>query len=1256
MNRSSVDYTKVVETCNSLHGLISIGTLNFHSLPTEICALQGIAVDDQRWKWLDHEFLNQCYRGNIHPVFKALAFLIRHRYFTATFKVFQVSVCDRLLPIAIAKVRIYAVPLDIEGARYIRQWRQKWLAQYLSREFRSNWLVLMKVLDYSPRGWHGCSHHCTIDDFVNDSVLILPLNGSDKYIDPYLCPSSFHFTRWLDQLQYFVPQNRSEESLDTVVLRIYNNVAVPDMSGYKNREFKKKLGLASSGDLITSLINEYPYNSAVLPGVLSTLYPFQVKSLCRMLEKETLVQNLPVPYFKMIVSPSGKVYYFDMLDPGFYLNPELYTCPRGGILAENMGLGKTLICLSLICATKFDISTVPDNLMLYHDQSVRGKENTRCPGMKSLADICQDTIGRNSLPWKFFQDDLPQSVIDKLSRTNGFFRIGLTYSANQYGLRTKEKRMEQDEYQTLFMSNSTLLVVPENLFHQWNHELNKHIEPSYLSKLFVSDRFKQPIHNSNSTYTDNIPENVDQLIAYDLVLITAPLFARLSKKKSCTLRDLYWKRLIIDEGHSMSSKSSNLSILCNSIYAERRWAVTGTPTSGLTNLYMDEEEQIKEQSVEQSPSKKKRKYVVKSKFNVRDDLVKLGNLVSSYFKVEPFHSQPKLWNSAIVKNLSDSTFSTESNLKSLLDSLMVRHNLADVESDLKLPQLHHEAVFISPSYHNKLSINLFTAVLAVNAVSSEREGSDYMFDPSNRQQLRRLVNNLQLSTFYWTGFQLEDVKTLIGIAKHCLKKTTPAGDPFFGNSDRELLQRSLSAAYEAIHNPGWRTASMLHEMQYFVQGLPYPFIRTYGLGVLESLGLGVFGAPHLAAIQEFYYKNRFMDMDDETALTAKLESGSQKFWENYWNDSARKDNSKFKKQESTHDFDVHGLKEALEDDLRQTRGDFKISPSKSSSGSQDWNSTRDSLTNEVGGGLKITGEKKLVHNVVSGADVKKATILGSASAKLSYLASRLVDHQRQGVKSIVFFEFEDSAYYLTELLDILGVNYILYATFIGAGQRSNNLADFDSHNSEALGGITLIMDLRLASHGLTIISATRVYFLSPVWQRSVEAQAIKRAHRIGQTHEVYVETLVLRDTLEEEIYKRRERNEPQQEKSDTARQYVIDDTGMQQFILKHNFLPTEGEESEYASFTALDLNGGENEQPDENVDSLLSHKSVQVLQNHTWYKNWRMYLFNPDNLQKLNAAKKQKASLEQLNSELVEGKPEMASRKIPHKQRKRVRF
>lgn len=54
------------------------------------------------------------------------------------------------------------------------------------------------------------------------------------------------------------------------------------------------------------------------------------------------------------------------------------------------------------------------------------------------------------------------------------------------------------------------------------------------------------------------------------------------------------------------------------------------------------------------------------------------------------------------------------------------------------------------------------------------------------------------------------------------------------------------------------------------------------------------------------------------------------------------------------------------------------------------------------------------------------------------------------------------------------------------------------------------MNVKLAIYGLHLAAASRVFFISPIWQPNIEAQAVKRAHRIGQMRPVYVETLVLK--------------------------------------------------------------------------------------------------------------------------------------------------
>lgn len=53
-----------------------------------------------------------------------------------------------------------------------------------------------------------------------------------------------------------------------------------------------------------------------------------------------------------------------------------------------------------------------------------------------------------------------------------------------------------------------------------------------------------------------------------------------------------------------------------------------------------------------------------------------------------------------------------------------------------------------------------------------------------------------------------------------------------------------------------------------------------------------------------------------------------------------------------------------------------------------------------------------------------------------------------------------------------------------------------------------------------LTSANRMIFLAPLWSLDIQAQAIKRVHRIGQTKPTHIEILAMRGTFEEDIVER----------------------------------------------------------------------------------------------------------------------------------------
>lgn len=65
------------------------------------------------------------------------------------------------------------------------------------------------------------------------------------------------------------------------------------------------------------------------------------------------------------------------------------------------------------------------------------------------------------------------------------------------------------------------------------------------------------------------------------------------------------------------------------------------------------------------------------------------------------------------------------------------------------------------------------------------------------------------------------------------------------------------------------------------------------------------------------------------------------------------------------------------------------------------------------------------------------------------------------------------------------------------------------------------MDLSQAAFGLDMRAASRIYFINPVLNPQVEAQAIGRVRRISQQKPVSVETLVLRGSIDEVLLERK---------------------------------------------------------------------------------------------------------------------------------------
>lgn len=134
-----------------------------------------------------------------------------------------------------------------------------------------------------------------------------------------------------------------------------------------------------------------------------------------------------------------------------------------------------------------------------------------------------------------------------------------------------------------------------------------------------------------------------------------------------------------------------------------------------------------------------------------------------------------------------------------------------------------------------------------------------------------------------------------------------------------------------------------------------------------------------------------------------------------------------------------------------------------------------------------------------------------ASAKMDVLLSQLEELIDEGHKALVFSQF-------TSLLSIVrkrfGEKGITYEYL--DGQTRNRKERVDRFQSDPDCPVFLI-SLKAGGLGLNLTAAEYVFLLDPWWNPAVEAQAIDRAHRVGQTKQVFAYRLICRGTVEEKI-------------------------------------------------------------------------------------------------------------------------------------------
>lgn len=135
--------------------------------------------------------------------------------------------------------------------------------------------------------------------------------------------------------------------------------------------------------------------------------------------------------------------------------------------------------------------------------------------------------------------------------------------------------------------------------------------------------------------------------------------------------------------------------------------------------------------------------------------------------------------------------------------------------------------------------------------------------------------------------------------------------------------------------------------------------------------------------------------------------------------------------------------------------------------------------------------------------------------KISILIGMLEEITAEGHSAIIFTQFMST---FLRLKDLLKKHNILSFEMHGGTPRKDRetvLKAFSSEPSQQ--GCVLLMTLKTGGVGLNLTKASYVFHLEPWWNPAVENQATDRVHRLGQSKNVTVYRMIMKESVEEKV-------------------------------------------------------------------------------------------------------------------------------------------
>lgn len=368
---------------------------------------------------------------------------------------------------------------------------------------------------------------CDVDNFDEDFDLNVQIFAGRLLFELIACPDIHQLFNSLKSPAPFSPVPTVPEYLS-----VFSRSPINRQDEFNSYSFYNILRLAESTGY-ADLAEEHRKKIEI--GLTVQLYDYQQHTVRWMIDKENGPHTLNDYFWEersfsdTHLAPGGKYYYFPLTG-----EVRLYRPPRtrGGMVTEEMGLGKTVEALALILAQKCEYKAVEVDIW--------------CEKSPSDVRVVNSVVRLSRLRNRNQEKEMSHSI--------GF----------QHGDEILEDADEVEfpgNVKVLrWPAKTTLIVCPKSLLGQWKLEITKRAPSLTL--------FEWPTSKS----TCDLQHHAVGAAAKDVVLATYDMV-----RNDATLSKICWKRLILDEAQVTRRSAAQVAKDVFNLRSETRFLMTGTP-------------------------------------------------------------------------------------------------------------------------------------------------------------------------------------------------------------------------------------------------------------------------------------------------------------------------------------------------------------------------------------------------------------------------------------------------------------------------------------------------------------------------------------------------------------------------------------------------------------------------------------------------------------------------------------------------------